>query len=173
MTRFEFIAQISAVKPTMGKPGTYQETAKNGSLEITLRVNQPQMPPRPQLGWNLRSDRDPNEAKPRPTKSTLKKDKDETVEAHEARKAEDLEQQQRQYDHALSAYHDAMNEWSRGAAGHSERLLAYAQLIGLSSVFGGQDVACVLTPQMQDMLPGFSTSLLALPDGPSAEFTAA
>lgn len=168
MSQFEFVAQISAVKPAIAKAGQYG-TSSEGYLEITLKVKQPTAPREPGIPWNLRKNGGAgDEIKPRPTAVNVKKDKDETVADHEARKAAALEGEQLEYDTALDHYQKSVNEWRQSVAQQSHKLLAYAQLIGLSSVFGGQDVQCVLTPIMQDLLPGFSASLMELPAGPTA-----
>ena len=73
-----------------------------------------------------------------------------------------------------AAFAGLENDYQQRLAVFRSRIRAYAELVGITSVFGSKRVNVVLTPTDQDLLPGFGTELVeelpaALPFGPEDE----
>lgn len=140
-TRLAFEARIVACKPVAGKdPASEYGRGSPGRIEVTFSVEQPPQPKAPHIPYRWADLT--GKWKPRPEK------------------AED----QAEYDVARKAYDAEVEKYQRDAAAHRERLIAYAQLVGLAVVFSNQVVSVVVTPANQEFLPGFGAALLPLPE---------
>lgn len=169
-TRLVFEAQVTGAKPVLAKKDAYGASA-NGRLELTLTLDQPKAPrppfaPTPSYNWRASSG--PG-MQPRP--GDIAKKKDESDEDYAERDAvkrrvaeqKDWDKAARQFGEALTRYEQEKAAFEVQAAAHMGRIMSYAQLIGIVSVFGNTPVLVEITPLAQDMLPGFSVGLLPEP----------
>ena len=139
-----------------------------GKFELTLSVDQPQPPDPISAPWEFRL---ANGWKPRPV--APKRTKEESDDDFQSRKQQ-IESEQTRYDGARAAFAGLENDYQQRLAVFRSRIRAYAELVGITSVFGSKRVNVVLTPTDQDLLPGFGTELVeespaALPFGPEDE----
>jgi hypothetical protein len=171
-TKLVFESRVTGVKTSLAKSAANEwSQGAGGKLELTLSVEQPKAPsaprkPAPDYRWEDRSTT--GKMRPRPGDQTRKKD--ETDEEYEARDAvQKRRAEQQEWDAAehhwvaqLAEYHNkVLPAYQAAASAHRERVMAYAQLAGIMAVFGNTLVRVELTPIEQDLLPGFSVSLLA------------
>lgn len=148
----EFEAKLAGVKPVIAKVSEYGQTSP-GRLEMTLAIEQPSPPRSPRIPYEF--DRHGGGWKDRPEDLKGKAADDEAKAA--ARKAE-----QERYDAARARWDQEMKDFGAQQAGYQSRLVAYAQLVGISAVFEQQVLAVRMSP-LQDVLPGFGVSLLPAP----------
>ena len=151
----------------IAKTDGYGSSSK-GRLELTLSVEQPAPPRRPsepRMPYVL-ADLD-GKQKARPV--DIQHKPDESDEDYDAREAVvKRRQEQHAHDRAVREYEADVARFEREKAefvavvsAHRERVMSYAQLVGIAAVFGNEVVQVVLTPLNQDLLPGFGMSLLA------------
>lgn len=137
-TRLEFEGSIAGVKIVPAK-ADYSGQPSGGGLELTLRVEMPKAPRKPQVPYSYSADQSGSLWKERPEEPKLGKE----------------------FDLARTRWEREMEEWQAEASAHSSRVQAYALLVGVGAVFANQPVNVVLTPSNQEMLPGLSLGLLA------------
>jgi len=140
-TKLQFEATISGVKPVIAKPDQYGGGPK-GELQLTLRLMQPETPRPPQKPY-------PYSQGTRP-----KKEGDEQA-RWDAAKLRD--------EQATAEYEAAMERHAERMAAHAPRLMQYASMVGIATVFGSTPVQVVITPLNQDLMPGFTAVLLPEP----------
>ena len=136
-TKLEFEGSIAGVKIVPAK-ADYSGQPSGGGLELTLKVEMPKSPRKPQVPYGFSRDG-----------GSLWKERPE--EPKEAKR----------FDEARLEWERAVTKWEGEAAAHSARVQAYALLVGVGAVFANQPVNVVLTPSNQEMLPGLSLGLLA------------
>ena len=169
-TRLVFEAQVTGAKPVLAKKDDYGAPS-GGRLELTLTLVQPKAPRPPVVptpSWNWRDPNGPGTL-PRPDDVARKKDEsDEDYAEREAVKRRIAEQ--KDWDHSARVFAESLKRYDHEkaafevqAAAHMGRIMSYAQLIGIVSVFGNTPVLVEITPLAQDMLPGFSVGLLPEP----------
>jgi hypothetical protein len=136
-------------------------TASIAGVKLVLKVAAPQAPRAPSIPYQWSSVGGGNSTwRPRPEDIKRKpKETDEDYASNPVRLRREAEQAS--YDDAHTRWEQDMLASRAGALRHRDRLMSYAQLVGVASVFGGQQMTVVLTPADQDMLPGFSANLLA------------
>lgn len=166
-TRLEFEATIGGVSVKAPKEDGFSHTLSGGGLELKLTLALPDAPKAPGIPWDFKAGNSASRDdswKPRP--ADLPKKKGEDDEAYAAR--DDVVQRRRdqeRYDGAVARWSEEVAEYRRRHAAHSGRLMVYAQITGIVSVLGNQRLLVVLEPLNQDLLPGFTASLLAEPEG--------
>jgi len=155
-TKLAFEAKIAGVKIEPAKDN-YGST---GKLLVTLVVDQPKPPAKPNVPYNLqgRWTNGVTTIKARPG-DNVPHQKKETPEDYDKRVLERRREQQ-DYDGAIDEYQVELEKHRRRLAAFGPRLMSYAQLIGIAGVFGGQPVSVVITPN-QDLLPAFALSLVS------------
>lgn len=153
----EFEAKLVGVKPVIGSFDDYGNS-KAGRLEVTFAIAQPAAPKKPVPNYEIASGL--SQIKPRPEVPAEAK-KGESVVTFEKRKAE-AEADQVRYDRALERYNRELASWDQAMAALSARMLSYAQLVGLTAVFGNTELRVVVHPKTR-LLEGFGVSLLAAP----------
>ena len=148
-TRLTFDAKIASVGIRQAK-----DRRGEGKFELSLSVDQPQPPDPISAPWEFRQ---ANGWKPRP--AAPKRTKDESDDDFQARKQQ-LDAEQNRYDSARAAFAGLENDYQQRMTVYRNRIRAYAELVGITSVFGSKRVNVVLTPTDQDLLPGFGTELV-------------
>ena len=127
-----------------------------------MTLDQPKAPRQPGM---VPTGHNRGEARP----DDVSRKKGETDEEYGARPAvEQRVANQRQWDTYdkqfigdLQRYQAANLEYERSLGTHQGRVMSYAQLVGMFSVFGNMAVRVEITPLDQDMLPGFVVGLLS------------
>lgn len=160
-TRLEFTAEIANVKTIATKKSAGYGADAGGKLELTLVVEMPKAVRKPGIPWEWKAASGGADAwKDRPS-DVVERRKNESDDSFAVRTSE-----RERYDEARDRYERLMRDWRVANAAHSQRVMAYAQLVGIAAVFGGQKLRVMLVPENQDMLPGFEVELLdALPAG--------
>jgi len=158
-TKLEFEATITDAKPVIAKT-SYDK----GKLLLTLTLHQPSAPSAPSFPYEFNASgygTDGGNWKPCP--EDLKRKKDESDDDYAARnKARSQEkyrwlQSKARYDAQVAAF-------ATEQAAYQARLMSYASLIGLASVFGNKPLTVTLVPMEQGLLPDYGVSLLAPPE---------
>lgn len=160
-TRLEFEATIAGVSVKSPKEDPYSHALSGGGLELKLLVQLPEGPKPPAIGWKWADGHASSQQwKPRP--SDLPRKKNETDEAYAARAdVVALAKEQADYDASRARWDEEMVVYRAASARHAQRLMSYAQITGIASVLGNQRLLISVEPYNQDLLPGFTTSLLA------------
>lgn len=160
-TRLQFEATLGGVQVKQSKSDGYGSGPKGAELVLSLSVKQPTKPQQP-YKW-------PFLDKPRP--ELPKQKKDENAAAYEGR-CTAIRSEQERWDAELARYQRETARYAAEVEALRDRTLAFAQLVGISAVFGNQPVTVTIEPAGQELLPGFEVSLLAPPE-PKAETTPA
>lgn len=154
LIKFKATIGKTAISPGAGTPGAYNY--KPGSFDVTFRVSQPMITAdRPgKTIWIENATVDVSNP-PGPAPERKPKEKDFSFSKREAawrghRNGHD------RYLRQLEAYNAALEAYQ-------PQMLAWAQLLGLSGLFGGKDVLVTLSPADQGLLPGFTLDALAPP----------
>lgn len=142
-TRLAFDAKIAGVTVKPAK-----DASGKGRFDLTLTIEQPDPPTPPAIPWKFMAEHDRSTWRVRP------EDFPEDGPDHEERSSE-----QERYDHARAEYEQLHAAYQRLAGLYRERVMAYAQVVGIASVFGNQTVTVVLMPSNQDLIPGFAAEL--------------
>ena len=168
-TRLVFEARVTGAKPVLAKASENYGGGTGGRLELTLTLDQPKAPRPPSApslyGLNYTND-SPPAMKPRP--ADIDRKKGESDEDYVARVAVvKRKDEQKNWDHdearlttAIMRYQQEKSAYDQAVPAHAARTMAYAQLVGICSVFGNMAMRVELTPLEQDLLPGFSVGLL-------------
>lgn len=146
-TELVFTAQLGTIKIVTPKD-SYD--SNRGALEMTLRVQAPVPPRKPELPWKLREKA--------PAEPTKKKGEAEPT----------FLERQKEYENTIKVRTAAQNNYEQDMEKYQQtiellhgRLLSYAQLVGFSAVIGAKPITVRITPEQQDLLPGFSVALLS------------
>ena len=142
-TKLAFDAKIAGV--TVKPP---KDAGGKGHFDLTLTIEQPDPPTPPPVPWKFTADNDRTAWKSRP------EDVAEEAEEHEER----LREQER-YDTERAGYEQQEADFRGLLALYRAKVMAYAQVVGIASVFGSQTVTVVLMPSNQDLIPGFAAEL--------------
>ena len=142
-TRLVFDAKIAGVTVRPAK-----EASGKGRFDLTLTIEQPDPPAPPSVPWKFAADHDRSAWKARP----------EDIPEEAAEYQERVREQER-YDTERAEHERQQVEYQRLAALYRQRVMAYAQVVGIASVFGNQTVTVVLMPSNQDLIPGFAAEL--------------
>lgn len=150
-----FEATIGGLKTVMEKASTYGQPTP-GRLELTLFIDQPKQPAAPQEWNDYRTGKmvsRPKTADEQPVfRYIASPKKGATLEEQEAAKHKGLEKAQAAWDVAHAKY-------LRQVEATRDLTLRYAQLVGISAVFGHSPLRVAITPQ-QELLAGFGVDML-------------
>lgn len=160
-TRLQFEATLGGVQVKQSKSDGYSAGPKGAELVLSLSVKQPSPPREPFKSYFLE--------KPRPE---LPKQKKGEEDAEYEGRCSAIRSEQERWDAELVVYQQKLAAYHADVEALRDRTLAFAQLVGISAVFGNQPVTVTIEPAGQELLPGFEVSLLAPPE-PKAETTAA
>lgn len=152
-TRLAFDAKIAtiAVRPA-------KDNGSRNRFDLGLTIEQPDAPRRPNVPFEFSDGPDRSKWKPRPP--LPKRKPNESDEEFDDRCGNEVKQRDR-YEAARASYNDGLQRYVKELAEYRIRVMAYASLVGLASVFGHQTVNVVITPSNQDILPGFAAELIA------------
>ena len=172
-TRLVFEAKVTGAKPVLAKTNDYG-AGTPGRLELTLSLEQPAAPraPSPPTATGYGRDwRDPKTGGMKPRPADVARKPSETDDDYATRDAvskrryeqQGWDREEAELSRTIVRYTAEKAEYDRASAAHQGRLMSYAQLVGIVSVFGNTPVRVEITPLDQDMLPGFMVGLLSEP----------
>lgn len=152
-----FDATIVGVKIVSLKEGTYYGQSSKGGVELTLRLDAPQMPQKPDRSrYHYHPDRRPDipeKANDGESAADFKK---------RVKAAKDLAER---YDHDEQRFLMDCEKYERDIVKSRSKALGYAQIVGFAAIIGSKPVNVRLTPQDVGLLPGFGVELLDAREG--------
>ena len=144
----QFEAKVKKVHSIAAKVGQYGSTSA-AKCEVTLVIDAPEMPRKPQRGHAWQDGE---------MERLLGGD------ALDSDGAEKLKQLQEEI-HGLDQRHaERLREYEEAMAGLQDRMMAYAQLVGVTSLFGASRLHVTFRPAEQALLPGIDVALLPSPE---------
>ena len=147
-TELVFTAHLGGIKVIPAPRESYR--SDNGALELVLKIQAPSPPREPNKGWAMSNG---PQAEPVKKKGEAQTTFDSRHLKWDAWKVI-YEKESQEHALAMDKYHHQVNDLR-------DRLLSYAQLVGFSAIIGSKPVTVTITPESQDLLPGFSVALLS------------
>ena len=191
-TELQFHGEITDLKTVLPKAKengySYGVPKSDGRLELTISIEKPLAPSKPQMRYPGDQPRPKPFAGKEPKEPSLKQKADEDAQAFAERTDQAnadyarrvakwnqgkaaAERSLESWERAQAQYREAVERYNAEAAGYGQRLMQYAQLGGIVMALGRHRAEFKIMPLLQDALPGFTAqaSLLDMPKAVSPD----
>jgi len=147
-TTLKFTGRVGKTEIVQPKTSPYNDQVRGGGMNVTLHIDMPEAPDKPEQ-WD-----NPGSEPKAPTKGPKETD------AAFAKREEAFPDAVERWKKKSARWEALQDRYRRQVEALQGRQLQYAQLVGIGALLGQRKVTVTIQPHGQDLLPGFGAALV-------------